>query len=228
MNHKEYAFNASEITQLEHLLSITPEDHEINRIGFEHRLEKARARIAGIPIPPIPKMVHLEFRGDPVVDGANGVGIDVHFAGRAMAAFSEAVDAATSGSAGETPGRCLISDVTRNFFGFLIDLPQDTATDALTGEPYNPAERAVETVQDILEASLSEGDTGPARPADAAHPMAAFKVAMFLEILRDSGAQVEIGMNSRRVGFKDQGEVERAARRLSGPSGNTSTGTNQT
>lgn len=221
MNHKEYAFNASEITQLEHLLRITPEDHEINRMGFEHRLEKARARIAGVPVPPIPKMVHLEFRGDPVVDGANGMGVDAHFAGRALTAFSEALEAAASGSAGEEAGRYLISEVTNNFFGFLIELPPDTATDTQTGETYNPALRAVGTVQDLLEASLEEGEreeveegTGRAGLADAAHPAATLKVAGFLEILRDSGAQVKIRMDRRRVALRDRSEVERAARRL--------------
>ena len=33
MNYKEYAFTASEITQLEYILSIMPEDHEVERIG---------------------------------------------------------------------------------------------------------------------------------------------------------------------------------------------------
>ena len=82
------------------------------------------------------------------------------------------------------------------------------------------------TIQDLLEASLREGDTGTASLVDMTHPTATLKVAVFLEILRDSGAQVEIGMDRRRVGLKDQSEVERAARRLGGPSGNTSTGTN--
>ena len=228
MDHREYAFTASEITQLEHMLSIMPEDHEIERIGLEYRLEKAKETIAGTPIPPRPRLAHVEFRGNPVTHGANGVGIDAHFAGRAIAAFSEAVDAVASEYTQAAPGRCLISDVTHNSFGFLIELPQDTATDALTGETCNPAERAVGTIQDLLEASLREGDTGPASLVDMTHPTARLKVAGFLEILRDSGAQVEIGMDRRRVGLKDQSEVERAAQWLGGSSGNTSTGTNQT
>ena len=69
MNYKEYALTASEITQLEYILSIMPEDHEVERIGLEYRLEKAKQRIKGVPIPPRPKGVHVAFRGEPVVDG---------------------------------------------------------------------------------------------------------------------------------------------------------------
>ena len=51
MNRKEYEFTASEINQLEYLMSIMPQDREIERIGLERRLEKARQRLEGVPIP---------------------------------------------------------------------------------------------------------------------------------------------------------------------------------
>ena len=34
MNYKEYAFTASEITQLEYILSIMPPDRVVERIGL--------------------------------------------------------------------------------------------------------------------------------------------------------------------------------------------------
>ena len=51
MNYKEYIFTASEITQLEYMLSITPDDLKGERIGLEYRLKKARQRLEGVCIP---------------------------------------------------------------------------------------------------------------------------------------------------------------------------------
>ena len=68
MNYKEYSFTASEITQLEYMLSIMPDDLKVERIGLEYRLKKARQRLEGVPIPPRPKSVHANFQGEPVVD----------------------------------------------------------------------------------------------------------------------------------------------------------------
>ena len=79
MNYKEYAFTASEITQLEYILSIMPESREIERIGLEYRLEKAKQRLEGVPIPPRPILTDVKFQGKPVVDD---VGMEASFTGR--------------------------------------------------------------------------------------------------------------------------------------------------
>ena len=91
MDYKEDAFTASEITQLEYILSIMPDNREVERIGLEYRLKKARQKLEGVPVPPRPKLegvpvpprpktVNVAFQGDPVVDG---VGINAEFSGRA-------------------------------------------------------------------------------------------------------------------------------------------------
>ena len=55
MTYDEYIFTASEITQLERLLSaMTGEESAIERMGLERRLAKARKRISGIAPPPPP------------------------------------------------------------------------------------------------------------------------------------------------------------------------------
>ena len=125
MNYKEYSFTASEITQLEYMLGIMPENREVERIGLEHRLKKARQRLEGIPIPPRPKSVHVNFQGEPVVDM---VGMDANFAGKATAAFAESTAITTAGAAGQLRdtgaiphrglGRQLISGVTRGILRF--------------------------------------------------------------------------------------------------------------
>ena len=45
MNYKEYAFTASEITQLEYILSIMPPDRVVERIGLETTTTGLRWRL---------------------------------------------------------------------------------------------------------------------------------------------------------------------------------------
>ncbi len=221
MDYKEYAFTASEITQLEYMLSIMPEDREVERTGLEYRLDKARKKLEGVPIPPRPNPVHLAFQGEPVADG---VGIDASFAGKATAGFAESTAITTAGVTGQLHdtgaiphrdlGQQLISGVTHGSFGFEIELPPSTATDEQTGQTFNPAERAVEMVQNLLEASLSGTDEELAELIGQMHPRAVRKVAEFLEILRANRAQAAIGFNGREAALRNPGEVERATSRL--------------
>ena len=221
MNYKEYIFTASEITQLEYMLSIMPDDLKVERIGLEYRLKKARQRLEGVPIPPKPKTVHIGFQGEPVPDS---VGIDANFVGKTTTAFTEwtalgiAVPTGQLKDTGAIPNRGLypqiVTGVTSGSFGFQIELPHSTATDGRTGQTYNPAERAMEMLQDLLETSLEGDDNDLAELTGQMHPRAVRKAAEFLEILRTNRAQVAIGFNGREVALKDQREVERVARRL--------------
>ena len=221
MNHKEYIFTASEITQLEYILSLLPESRVVERIGVNYRLKKARESLAGIPIPPKPKTVNIDFRGEPVVDG---VGIDANFAGKAITAFAESTAIAIADSTGDLkdtgalPSRGLapqlVSEVTTGSFGFQIELPQGTATDGLTGQTFNLAERAVQGIQQLLQTSLEEGDDELAELTSQIHPRAVRKVAELLELLRTNQARVAIDFNGREVALRDETEVYRAASRL--------------
>ena len=221
MNYKEYAFTASEITQLEYILSIMPESREIERIGLEYRLEKAKQRLEGVPIPPRPILTDVKFQGKPVVDD---VGIEASFTGRTTKAFAESTALTVAASTGELKetgaipdrglGQQLVSGVTTGSFGFQIELPHSTVTDVQTGQTYNPAERAVEMIQDLLETSLEGGDDDLAELTNRMHPRAVRKVAEFLGILKSDEAQVAIGLNGREVALRNSGEVEKATRRL--------------
>ena len=223
MDYREYAFTASEITQLEYMLSIMPENREVERTGLEYRLDKAMKKLEGVPIPPRPNPVHLAFQGEPVADG---VGIDAGFAGKATAGFAESTAITTAGVTGQLHdtgaiphrglGQQLISGV-RGSFGFEIELPPSTATDEQTGQTFNPAERAVEMVQNLLESSLAGTDEDLAELIGQMHPRAVRKVAEFLEILRANRAQAAIGFNSREAALRNPGEVERATSRLAVP-----------
>ena len=148
MNYKEYSFTASEITQLEYMLGIMPKDHEIERIGLEYRLEKARQRLEGVPIPPRPKSIHVNFQGEPVV---NGESIDANFAGKATTAFAESTAITTAGAAGQLHdtgaiphrglGRQLVSGVTGGSFGFEIELPPLRRMREPMGRPATPLKK---------------------------------------------------------------------------------------
>ena len=218
MNYKEYAFTTSEITQLEYMLSKMPEERVVERIGLEHRLEKARRRLEGVPIPPRPIIAHLAFRGKPVVDE---VGIDASFAGRATTAFAESTALTAADSTGELKdtgaipnrglGPQLLSRVTTGSSGFQIELPHSTATDAQT---YKPTERAVEMIQDLLETSVEGEDEDLAELTSRMHPRAVRKVAEFLALLKNNEAQVTITFNGREVALRSPGEVQKAATRL--------------
>ena len=221
MNSKEYAFTASEITQLEYILSIMPASREIQRIGLEHRLRKARERLEGVPIPPKPKSVYAHFQGEPVIDG---VGIDANFAGKVTRGFAESTAITTAGATGRLHdtggiphrglGLQILAGVTRGSFGFEIELPPPTEDERRLGQTANPAERAVEMIQDLLQTSLGGTDDELATLTDQMHPRAVRKVAEFLEILRTNKAQVAIAFNGREVALRDPGEVERAVNRL--------------
>ena len=221
MNYKEYSFTASELTQLEYMLSIMPKDHEVERTGLEYRLEKARQRLEGVPIPPRPKSVHANFQGEPVV---NSVGINANFAGKATTAFAESTAITIAGAAGQLHdtgaiphqglSRQIISGVTRGSFGFEIELPPPTEDERGRGQTDNPAEKAVEMIQDLLETSLAGTDEELATLADRMHLRAVRKVTEFLKILKNNRAQVTIEMGGREVGLRNPSEVEQATRRL--------------
>ena len=98
MNYKEYAFTASEITQLEYILSTMPEHRVVERIGLEYQLAKARQRLEGVPIPPRPVKVDLAFQGRPVADGD---GMDANFTGKATTAFAESTAITIAGATGK-------------------------------------------------------------------------------------------------------------------------------
>ena len=165
MNYKEYSFTASEITQLEYILSITPQERVVERIGLEHRLNKARQRLEGVPAHKPPRPVRLSFLGRPVVDGE---GIDANFGGEAATTFADSMAITIAGSTGQLKdtgtiprrelSQQLISGVTRGSSGFEIELPASTEAKGQSEENGNAAEKAVEMIQDLLTAALTGED----------------------------------------------------------------------
>lgn len=84
---------ASEIRELENLLTAIPEGNVIERMSLESRLESAKAALANLPQQFAPK-ARLTFRGKPVF-GSHGIAAD--FGGKAAGAFSDAFAAVAAG-----------------------------------------------------------------------------------------------------------------------------------
>ena len=98
MSYDEYVEIASEIPTLERLVKDLPNYREVERMGMEVRIRRARAKLEGVPVPPRPNTTHLSFQGEPVVAGR---GIDANFAGKTTTALSEATAIAIASFTGE-------------------------------------------------------------------------------------------------------------------------------
>ncbi len=221
MNYKEYTFTASEITQLEHILSILPESRVVERMGLEYRLAKAKQRLEGVSIPNPPQSIHLGFLGRPIVDGE---GIEANFGGKASTLFADSVAITTAGSTGQLEdagpiprkglSQQLIVGVSRGSFGFEIELPASAGNKDDPGEPNNAAQEAVEMIQNLLTVALEGKDDELAELTGVMHPRSVAKVAEFVGLMKNNGAGVEIGFRGRETSLRNSSEVEKVSRRL--------------
>ena len=221
MKYSEYAYTVSNVTKLEEILSIMPESRIVERMGLEHMLAKEKQRLEGVLIPPRPKTVLITFEGDPAADGS---GIDANFAGKTTRAFAESTAIAIAGSTGELQdtggiphralGQQLITGVTTGSFGFEIELMPDTVPEGRLRPPVSIAERAVAMIQDLLQGTLDRADDELSELAGRLHPRAVRKLAEFVEIVKNNGAQVAIGLNNREVALRNLEEADQAMKRL--------------
>ena len=211
MNYNEYAFIASEITQLEHMLGKMPEDHKVQRIGLEHRLKRANEKLHGVQRPPMPRTTLVSLL-QTHVNNVNP-GMDVYLAGLSMEAFAQALQATLRARTGTEPGQCLITDVTTHPPGFEIQLP--VAEDQWfipMGE--TDAEQAINALQHLAEALLADDNNDLQRAAEACGPEAAGKLSEILRFLLEYEAQANIYLNGRQVSLGDNAGMTNALARL--------------
>ena len=156
MNTKELDFLRSEVATLKGFLTSLPSKRVIERMGLEHRLEEAEARLVELEWQPLGKPLAITFRGAPV-EGTRS--IDANFGSTALKAFIKATDtvAASLGAdelkeRGRLPAvvnRSLrIVDTARGSFGFELELPpiEEPAQGelSLTGDQADPYAHAIE------------------------------------------------------------------------------------
>ena len=208
MGYKEYAYIASEATQLERLLSIMPkEDRNVQRIGLEERLRRAKKKIEGVKRPPVPREVRISFEG--IRDGS----IPADLAGPAIAAFAEATEAALRARTGGDAGKCLVTGGSTHPPGFDMQL-QVAVEEGFLPWGETAAEKAMGALQDLAEAATEEDGQETARAAGECGPEAARKVSDALEMLLEHGVQASMNMKGRNVSMGDADGMRRALARL--------------
>ena len=210
----------SEIGMLEEMLARIPKGRVIQRVGLEGRVARLRDELARLP--PEGKHFDLTFRGEPV-EGSRS--IIAEFAGRALAAFSEAVATIAASfegdlsATGRLPGggdRSLrLVGPALGSFGFEMEIPPGPAlvpqTSFLTDETANPMELAVELAMTLIEAAQAADEEKLSDVIADVHPRAAGKVREFVKIVVDRRATFNVRMGVKRVGFI---EIEAGRRML--------------
>ena len=221
MKYEDYAYDASEITQLERLLEKMPEEMTVERLGIEQQLSRARERIQGVPIPPVPQKVHVMFRGKPVYEGS---GIDANFGTRAMKLFVDAVAMAAAGSAGilestgAVPGRKegqpVITGTATGSFGFELELPSLRQESTGKEDPNSYVKEAVQMIQDLLILSTEGSDDDLSKVADDMHPRAVRKLGEFLELVRINEARFGLDFRNRKFRISANNQLDDTIKRL--------------
>ena len=222
MNYNEYAYGMSEITQLEDLISRLPPDMEVERMGLEYRLARARERMKDIPIPDKPLKAYVTFQGDPVI---RDIGIDSTFGADAMRLITDAASIGAASFAGDLKstgaiprkeaGNSVITAVATGSFGFEIELPTaGQESQAVEEESIPLLERAMESLQDLLIAAEEGNDTKLSELADEMHPRTVRKVGEFLKLLERGKARFALEFKDREFRVSTQGQLNNMAQTL--------------
>ena len=185
-------FLASEVAELESILSRIPAANTLERFGFEQRLKSAQAALDQVRGGVEPERMQLTFRGLPVT-GSQGIAAE--FGGKAAVAFAEAFAAIVAGMKerlnfmGPIPekarNRLLITGTAVGSFGFEFQLPQ--LQPDLFSESGG-AEEALERLLALMQLSAQGSDDQIADIVADVHPRAVRKVAEFLEYLSQNQA----------------------------------------
>jgi hypothetical protein len=216
MTH-EHRFIASEIKQIEDILSDLPEEDVIERMSFESRLESARAALAALPQHSFPK-ARLTFRGKPVV-GSHGIAAD--FGSKAAYAFADAFAAVAAGlnqglrSMGPIPNRdknqLLITGTVIGSFGFEFELP---ATESTLFQDDGNTQEAMVKIESLLRFSAQGTDDEVAEVITDIHPRAVKKVHEFLDLLVQNQAWCGLDFGEHSFRFTNYEQLKAAGERL--------------
>ncbi len=201
----------SELSMLEEMLARIPTDRVLERVGLQGRAARLREEIDALP--PDPKTIALTFRGDPV-EGSHSIVAD--FAGKAVAAFSEAIGTLAAslsgdlGAAGPLPGgqeRALrIVGPALGSYGFELELPAPSAApqSVLFNEPErDPVESAVKQVMTLLDVSQHEDEEALADVLATLHSRALSKLRDFVKLVAERQASFTLRSGDRVVAVPD-------------------------
>lgn len=226
MNHDDYMFLASEISELETILAEIPKERVIDRRGFETRLNNAKEELAKIDPAVLPKKARLTFRGLPVF-GSYGIGAE--FASKASSAFTDAFAAIVAGISenlrymGPIPDKeknqLIITGTAIGSFGFEFELPpppspRDSSQPEMDlGVPHN-TEVAMQKLETLFRVTSEGNDDDLSDLVDELHPRAVKKVAEFLEYISEQEAWCGLEFDNSTFRFSGSDQVRNSAQRL--------------
>lgn len=216
MNHQEYLYLSSEVSQLETLLAEIPAANVINRMGLESRLKSARTALVGQNPLQLIRKAKLTFRGRPVF-GSHGVAAD--FASKAAGIFTDAFSAVAAGLAenlrymGPIPDKeknqLLITGTAIGSFGFEFELPLPELA-----VHNDRAESAMEKLERLFQVAAEGTDDDIAELVEEIHPRAVKKAAEFLAYVGEQDAWCGMEFKEQVFRFSGVEQVRASAERL--------------
>jgi len=195
---------------LEEMLARIPAGRVIARSGLASRAAQLREELARLPAEG--RRFDLTFRGEPV-EGSRSIVAD--FAGRALAAFSDAVATIAAsfegelGAAGPLPAgdRSLrMVGPALGSFGFELEIPAGPAPAAqmsMLPDAANPMEQAVDLALTLIDAAQGADEEKLSDAIAEVHPRAAAKVRDFVKLVVDRRATFTLRVGARTAGLAD-------------------------
>lgn len=210
---------ASEVAELESILSRIPAASKLERFGFEQRLKAARTALEQTQETVEPERTQLTFRGLPVI-GSKGIAAE--FGSKAAVAFTEAFTAIVAGMKdrlkymGPIPDKArnqlLITGTAVGSFGFEFQLP-NLQPDFFSES--GGAEEALERLLALLKVSAQGTDDEIAEVVAEVHPRAVRKVAAFLNYLSQNQAWCGLEFKQKVFRYKSIDQLRQSRDRLS-------------
>lgn len=217
MNYEHFAL-ASEVKELESILTAIPQENVIERIAFEERLASAKTILDSLPTYQHREKARLTFRGRPVI-GSHGIAAD--FGSKAAGVFADAFAAVVAGLneslryMGPIPDKAknqlLITGTAIGSFGFEFELPAQQ--DDLFPES-GKTEEALEMMQALLRVSAEGSDDEVTELVEAIHPRAVKKVAEFLGYLSQQQAWCGLEFKEQFFRYQNIEQLKISAERL--------------
>ncbi len=206
---------ASEIAELESIISRLPEGDVITRMSFQDRLEIARREQLESPATEPTETATLVFRGKPV-DGSHGIAAS--FAGLATKVFSEAFNAVCAGFREKLSYMgpisrkhdLVITGTAVGSFGFRFEVPNVGASLETGKRPDD----ALEKVKQIFRSTAEGSDEEVAEVISTIHPRAVRKVRAFLEFLDRQEATCGLEFRSEHFKYRNKEQLKQSIRRL--------------
>jgi hypothetical protein len=215
----EREFLQADLAQVKALLSQSPADEDpIEHFQFAHRVRELEERLAALPaaIEQAAAGVALFFGGRPVV-GSRGIkaAFGTQVIGQFQKLISQRYAAAETGplaSRGRVPmsdeTQLLVTDVVRGSFGFVLQAPEPTRSDA-------DLKQVVDEVADTLSRMAASDDALFDEAAARVDSRQLGALKEFFKLLDDEGASLRVVEGERDFELSTQA-VQRARQRAEG------------